>query len=128
MEGGRTSRRWTSGQALNASTSSLQELASSSNSAAPAVRWERRWGNARTFPAPPSHAIGNTPGIKVASTKAQFLKWTAIPDKDPVDFSEDDQYIAEASENEMDLDKEEINANKSAKDVEELKKNLGLIN
>ncbi|KAI8622123.1 hypothetical protein BC830DRAFT_1163187 [Chytriomyces sp. MP71] len=59
---------------------------------APAQR-ERTWGHTRTYPAPPSHAIGNTPGIKVSSAKAQFFKWTQVTDKEPVDFSEDDLYI-----------------------------------
>ncbi|KAJ3013991.1 UNVERIFIED_CONTAM: hypothetical protein HDU68_000467 [Siphonaria sp. JEL0065] len=87
-----TRRGWASNQALNASTSSLQELV---NPTAPAIRWERSWTTARSFPVPPPHAIGNTPGLKIASVKAQFYKWNVAPDKEPIDFSEDDLYITD---------------------------------
>ncbi|KAJ3073875.1 hypothetical protein HDU98_000402 [Podochytrium sp. JEL0797] len=75
----------------------MQELVGST---APVVRWERSWLPARSFPAPPAHAIGNTPGTKIASVKAQFFKWKTVPDKDPVDFSDDDLYIIEVPDEE----------------------------
>ncbi|KAJ3082416.1 hypothetical protein HDU99_002755, partial [Rhizoclosmatium hyalinum] len=82
---------------------------------------ERTWSHARPFPAPPPHTIGNTPGIKVASVKAQFYKWkpgiilmrftlhTLIfvylaPEKEPVDFSEDDLYIIDEPDEDMDAE------------------------
>ncbi|KAJ3403570.1 hypothetical protein HDU80_004008 [Chytriomyces hyalinus] len=76
----------------------MASVADGSGSAVPVVRWDRSWSAARPFPAPPAHAIGNTPGIKVASTKAHFYKWKPAPEKEPVDFSEDDLYIIEVSD------------------------------
>ncbi|KAJ3292725.1 hypothetical protein HDU79_001119 [Rhizoclosmatium sp. JEL0117] len=99
-----TTRRgaWgSSNQNLNASSSSLQDLVGNT---APVVRWERTWSHARPFPAPPPHTIGNTPGIKVASVKAQFYKWKPAPEKEPVDFSEDDLYIIDEPDEDMDAE------------------------
>ncbi|KAJ3016759.1 UNVERIFIED_CONTAM: hypothetical protein HDU68_012035 [Siphonaria sp. JEL0065] len=83
-----TRRGWASNQVLNASTSSLHELV---NPTAPAVRWERSW---------------------TASVKAQFYKWNIAPDKEPVDFSEDDLYITDVpdgdeQDEEMDAERDE---------------------
>ncbi|KAJ3351702.1 hypothetical protein HDU83_008729 [Entophlyctis luteolus] len=137
--------QWSSSQTLNASSGSIQDVTTSGSSSV--IRWEKNWGNARTFPAPPSHAIGNTPGIKVASTKAMFYKWTAgnnreksifsmsilpAPEKESVDFAEDDMYFDEGTEVDesggegMDVDQDREEGNDNTTEIHgDLKRALG---